>query len=436
MKIVLFYAILYIISFVYVQKYFSKIHGTINTFTIFGIAAFVYYLAIPIEVSFSNLNSMQVFGVGEVLITEGAINDLGLMSLFCLYGFSMGFRISGFVINHEHLGVSNNNSLFILKLFQMMALIFIVILVIFFQNELISSGSYDGNIAVVYNNPIYILMIDWVVLISILSGIINYKRLNLILVVALISVGLLWGIYASTKDEILLSFFGFIVLLIRANKIKGNFRLLLKIILSIILLPVFLIAFSIFRSGADISYEQLLFVLNSGVFVNTDPGGPFSVFTMVHQDLKDYYFGKTYTEALYMWIPKFIWRNRPLDLSEEFAQQNILNWSEGQGLGFSFQAEAYMNFGIWGGLIQFFLISLIWGLLWKFAFFVGNKSSKQFLASFYYVFGFYIIMMMHRSAFSGTTKFMVLFLLPVCIILFLLKISQKTPKRNESVIIT
>ena len=59
-------------------------------------------------------------------------------------------------------------------------------------------------------------------------------------------------------------------------------------------------------------------------------------------------YGSTYLYALVASALRVIWKDRPDDLAQEFALDNIPNRQPGMGLGYSLLAEAYLNFGYVG----------------------------------------------------------------------------------------
>lgn len=65
-------------------------------------------------------------------------------------------------------------------------------------------------------------------------------------------------------------------------------------------------------------------------------------------------------QSFVLWIPKFIWSTRPLDLSEGFARQIMTNWQPGYGLAFSVLAEGIMRFGVLGMPLFMFGVGAIY----------------------------------------------------------------------------
>ena len=88
----------------------------------------------------------------------------------------------------------------------------------------------------------------------------------------------------------------------------------------------------------------------------------------------------------------------------------------GQGMGYSLLGESYLNFGFFGAFFQYFLIGFLWGKTWNF---FKNKFSKinyNLWLSIYYVFGFYILLVMHRAFSSAIFKQLLLVVIPLTII--------------------
>lgn len=85
----------------------------------------------------------------------------------------------------------------------------------------------------------------------------------------------------------------------------------------------------------------------SSVTLSTDALGPFGVVI--------YSFGgyvnvdnHPFLQSFFLWIPRFLWPDRPLDLPEDFAREIIIGWRPGLGVAFSPLAEAYVRMGIAG----------------------------------------------------------------------------------------
>lgn len=83
----------------------------------------------------------------------------------------------------------------------------------------------------------------------------------------------------------------------------------------------------------------------------------FNVYTLYDQ-IGHYYglkYGQTYTiDALINLVPRFLWRNRPYSISEDFTRVYLNSEVVTEGFGFSPMVEAIINFGFWGIPLVFF----------------------------------------------------------------------------------
>jgi oligosaccharide repeat unit polymerase len=89
---------------------------------------------------------------------------------------------------------------------------------------------------------------------------------------------------------------------------------------------------------------------------------------MIQNHITDYYYGSSYFDYILRTPPKFLYPDRPEDLSWIFVNNGLTS-----GGGFFELAEAYLNFGVVGVFIVPFFISFFLGYAYKL--FVNNKYS-------------------------------------------------------------
>ncbi len=162
--------------------------------------------------------------------------------------------------------------------------------------------------------------------------------------------------------------------------------------------------------------------LSSISFTRLDPAGPMhSLASIIGDDSLQLKYGSTYINSLGVLIPKVIWPDRPLDLSEEFAKEYISDWSEGQGFGYSPLAEAYVNFSIPGALIQFFFFGLLIGSFLQFLRTRVLFNYEFLLVPFIYIVGYYTVILSFRSPLIGPIKMVMMFTGPYFLLAIILK---------------
>ena len=97
----------------------------------------------------------------------------------------------------------------------------------------------------------------------------------------------------------------------------------------------------------------------------------------------------------------------------------ILRWRPGQGLGFSPLAEAYLNFGWFGPLIQYCVFGFVWGKAWRLVQRVFSTIDPAYWHAVYTVGGFYLLTLMHRGT-ANILKPTLQLILPLLILSHLL----------------
>lgn len=386
-------------------KFFGKADSYVSTFSVFGVTGFFYYLAVPIECVITGNDFIALGDKINNPLTDSTKIAIAIMSVIALTSFGVGLKISNFTHSIQNFTSNKNQKT------QPLGLLFLIIcsiiaLALLFRDKIILSATYEGNVDTSYNNPFYTLLVDWIVISSsIIAGaiIIKNKKFKTKVFLYLIP-GIYWGIYASTKDQLLLATLGILTYYTIANPIKNILFFLIGFLSLIFLAPLALLWFSLYRSGINVNIEALKLVLEKGVIRNTDPAGPIAVFNDLYNSEIVFKFGSTYLESIYLLIPKFIWTSRPLDIAEKYAQETLSMWLPGQGLGYSLLIEGYLNFSYFGVFLQYFLIGLFWGFTWKYIKKIVSKISVFIWLSMYSVFGFFLLIIIHRSPSSGTPK--------------------------------
>lgn len=400
-------ALLYIAAFFFVCRLFSKREGYYSTVAIFGIAAYIYYIGIPVEMSLSNSHFIETSYI-SLTLTTSQLNQIIGMGLIAFLAFSLGYRISGFnpfkksTIDTK---ISPKKPIRYSVIFVWISSLMAILL--FFYDSIIASSTYVGAYTTRYGNPLFALLAGYAVIITALIAATTIRKgkiKHLVLGIILVSVVILWGIYSSDKDSLLLGLLALGACFI-AWKLNQRFGFLILMIFLVCLGILSFIMFNMYRGGAPLSlaFERLS-------LMRFDPAGPFVSMAYILNNPGDYKWGATYINLFSLLVPRAVWAGRPLDLSEQFARQVIPDWQPGQGLGFSLLAEAYLNFAWWGIFVQYFLIGLLWGYFWRVLrrIFCWHYSTPLW-QSLYTTFGYYLLIIMHRGSVAGVLKSLILF---------------------------
>src|SRR5690606_15733967 len=146
---------IYIVIFYIAARMYLKYEGAFSTVVVFGLAAFIYYLAIPVEIALTGVNRITA-GSGNIRYVDMEV--LGIIAFFgtIAYGaFVVGYMLSGFT-PYRRLQFHNSRPSFGIGLLTVGA---IVLLLIFYLPELAAVGTYLGNVSVSYRSPAFALLV-------------------------------------------------------------------------------------------------------------------------------------------------------------------------------------------------------------------------------------------------------------------------------------
>lgn len=396
-------------SIVYIN---AKGRRGLDSVIVFALAAFIYYMAIPMEIYITNVDYLRTVR-GYIYISNRENAMISIMAVLALIGFSAGMWWSGFThrfdVKNES-GAIGDQRLGLLLLF---LLSFIIIALRY--GDLVSQVSvYAGNYTVLNTKPIFAYLTKiFVVSSSVLACYLIRKDGVSLAPLFLISLCILWGVYSSNKDPILIGMLGLFAIVYRTRILRRPVLTFSLLALAVGLAAVLPIAFSLYRAGFDIG-QTLPLVMSRGAFITSDPAGPFvSLITVLRGD-DGLQWGVSYLRAPVSWIPGFLWAGKPLSLAEQFAREYITNWTPGKGLGYSLLGESYANFGIIGPLLQYSLIGYLWGSVWNIVKAINIFDPDMFL-SVYGIVGFYVLITMHRGDSSLMVVQTVQALLPILV---------------------
>ena len=338
---------------------------------------------------------------------------IAIMSVLAMAGFFLGFAGSGLKLRLEESEERDDS-----RAYLGVAALFlgsIGVAALFFGPILIEVSSYESNYRILNTSPIFAFTSKMFVLSGgILAAYFLRLRTVWVLPIAIIFLVACWGIYSSNKDPILIAILAS-ASLFHINKLGKSLSALVAIVSGVVVISaVFPVLFSMYRAGLDLS-TALVVVSHRGVFMSSDPSGPFVSLLGAVTSTSDMLWGSTYIQAITSWVPGFLWPGKPVSLAEEFAIRNIADWSPGRGLGFSLLGESYMNFGLIGPLVQFAGIGWLWGMSWRVVRTTRLLDTRLF-KSVYSVAGLYMIFIMHRGESSLIVTQFVQSILPILVV--------------------
>jgi len=145
--------------------------------------------------------------------------------------------------------------------------------------------------------------------------------------------------------------------------------------------------------------SKLLKLTSSGEFFN--PIGTFYNYaTAISTGQMTFNFGYTWLADLGVWIPYFIWPDRPRPWPEQYMLDFYPNAAPGTGHAWYVLNDGYMSFGILGVIFEMFIIGTVLGKAYKY--FIKRRKNPMYMVM-------YVILMlfnfeMTRSCFLLTVK--------------------------------
>jgi len=410
-------------------RLFQKTEGLFSTFGIFAVIYVFYNILIPLECYVTN--DYSLYGNGQdITLTYPILCLIMVFSILGILGFGFGYYFSRF---NPYVSDKIAKATPKIKMplgTPLIGILSILVILVVYRSELQSSQSYEGNYTTTYENPLYALLIKYFLFylgISCAFYLHMQKRLNVRSVIFLV-IGVFFGLYTSSKAQVLIVVTGLLAFLI-LNPPKKMVRFVVVTTSLFFLMAAINVGFGYYRyaKGTKITADDLsdnsISVLRGGVFKSTDARGPmFVIGTILKKDDEKFKFGMSYLQLFTIVVPKAIWPDRPYDLAEEFARENMSGWTSGQGLGYSYLVEGYVNFGVLGVFIHFAILGLIWGWVWSRTKKVVIKyASVEYWYSFYFTIGTYVLFLVDRNTFAGNIKTLLMYVVPFVILLRVFK---------------
>lgn len=425
--------LLYIVVATICVRWIAKYEGYYSVAFVFSVVALAYGAGIPIELIIRGEENVQITSFFELTgITPSVSWVMYMMTLLSIPCFCFGYIMSGFSAlrpsNQARAERHSSMADYIPYAVMTLALLASALISVKYRGVLeAANSSYHLSSELQYTNSIAFLLYYLVYAsMAILAAIVGAKIKGWGLLMA----GVLWfaGIYLAffSHERAPLVFNALSIAYVFFYKTKGKGWLVaLSAIAAMFLLFVITPIFSMIRSGA-FTPEQLIPQLINGYgfsLKNLDPAGPLYSIVMYIKSTPALQLGSTYISQLGVFVPKFIWPDRPIDLSEAFAREYMADWTPGMGFGYSPFAEAILNFGPYFAPLHFMVFGFAWGLFWRCTKFFAEFNNKRERVNgailsipfdaLYRVAGFYMILMFFRGTFVGVFKELTMILAPV-----------------------
>jgi hypothetical protein len=334
--------------------------GLLDPVSVFFLVFLYYCYSAPITMI--AFNQFDVWALEQTIwISQETINEAAIVYFLGYASYSISYYI---ISRNEHFDkyICNNMPILMIlndsyiKLILTISTILSLSIFIFFRNSIIdTTGSYQGKIEGNYLSSNFGFLMG--ILFTLISFLFNYLILNSKNFVVLTGGAIVFFIALATltfsKAPFIYATLCLFCSLYRFSKFP-YFATMTALIMSAVLGSVYLIpAFSVFRASGEFilaspSEDTLGRILSEAA----------SPFTIMHFAVNGYVTadGHPLWQSFILWIPRAIWPERPLDIAEAFAQQVMVNWQPGFGLGFSPLAEAYVRYGTYGSSFLMLLV--------------------------------------------------------------------------------
>jgi oligosaccharide repeat unit polymerase len=345
---------------------FSR-RGLLDPVSVFFLAFLYYSYLTPIVMLNFDIFSVDFAGAAS-WVTADTINKAAILFLVGYTGFSSAYFLftggsKGSQFESPNLKLDELlKDRYLLSIIAFAVLIIAILTTVFRDALLASTESYEGKISGNYSNSSYAFLLS--VALTAFSLIVNYIVLNSRRFLLAAAVGvvlcLLLTILTFSKYPLIFAALCTFCALHRMKWLPFPVLITGLIIGSVLMTVLFLPMFSEFRATGRLEFSG--FSARSVNLMIAEASSPFSI---VHLGFSGYIRpeGHPLWHSFALWIPRAIWPDRPLDIAEGFAQQVIVNWQAGFGLGFSPFAEAYARVGLYGSFFFMAMVGAIMALL-------------------------------------------------------------------------
>ncbi len=390
---------IYLILFVMCAVAFSSREGYWSPVTIFGITAFYYYLALPLELY---LKGEEVFSTYPALflVTDETRLRIAIAAVLSFLGFIAGHHLSGLgqALRDSHKQANGKIPRSLAWFFiGSVGLLFMVYGTTIFERlsymEAAERKSGDSFFGFITKNCL--------ILIGLLASTVLQRRdLSRYFALPLLLPIIYWGFFTSDKNPLLIAALAVSVIWVGVKSRSTKYLYLYcgAAILAVASLPLF----SALRAEQDV---QIGSAFENFSVERTDARGPLMSLSATMANEEPTIHGMSYIQGLVAWVPRSIWPNRPKNLAQEFAVANIPNWNEGMGLGYSLLAEGYVNFGFTGVFLHYLVLALIMGWIMRATYALCKSSGDTaYWRALVVIVYFQLLVLMHRGPVSQVVQ--------------------------------
>lgn len=395
-----------------------------DPYVIFSISFLYYQFMIPI--SMTVLGDYQTYTVGyRVSVTPAIMNMLSFTLFAGFAAFTLGYKVVGSQLSDRVWNPSaleRSDARDDIKYLTGFAGVLLLSVVFLYREELVTLFSgYKGKIDVGYTASTFSWLFKEVILIG--AVVLNHAILRgrrPITFTGLSILGfLLLSVASSGKDGMVFAMLSGVCCLVRIAPRRQWLGLALLLIGSFISLLYLVPIYAVYRGSGGIVLDAGQ--LGGADIIYSDAIGPFVVLITLMYGAVSLPAHSIFVSP-FLWIPRGIWNDRPLDMAEGFAREIMTGWQPGMGMGYSPVAEGYQRYGLLFGPVVLFLTGLIFALLQTGFLRVSRPGLRLTL---YVTISGYIAFFINRGAMSGVVTQSLQFWLPIVAVLYLILLKNK-----------
>jgi len=336
-----------------------------DPYTIFSVSYLYYYYFIPMHMTVTGDFRTYTPGL-QVYVSPDAMNQMSLMLATGFLAFTLGYKlIKSPFDNQKFLGSvktsSPEDNHYIRAILMAAFALLLVMFTVYRETLVLVFSGYQAKIDTIYAASAFSWVYRIVLVLGsvILNHAILYGRRPILLTTAAVLGYLVLAFASSSKDGMV---FGLLSVACGIYRVlpKRQWLAFAGLLGGATFALVYLVPmFSVYRadgvfvwSGAGIHHDMIY----------SDALGPFVALVMLMSSSL-YSLAHPLYQAVYLWVPRALWPDRPLDIAESFARDVMANWRPGIGMGFSPVAEGYQRFGLFLSPLHLFLTGFLFALL-------------------------------------------------------------------------
>ncbi len=395
----------------------SRRNVLLDPYTVFFISLLYYGFLIPICMVIFN-EYLLPFQSYEIAVTGEDINRVSLLLFAGYLAFAIGYRllVPPFYLDDLIASVGafgGNQGATAQRFLGWFATGLFAICLIFFSRQLLAVFSgYESKIEARYDASSFVLVYN--LFLTTFCGFavtsILYKKRFVGFTITIVVALFVLSLATFSKEPMV---YAAIILLAFGARTAPSRQLLTcgaAIAMAALLLIFVVPAFSIYRATGELAFTNPAEVPLTFLF--SDANGPFSSIVLAVREQAQVALGPLY-ESFTLWVPRWIWADRPLDAAEEYARGVMMDWQPGFGLGFSPFAEAHIRYGLAFSPILMLIAGLFMAGTQRL---IAMKLPTPMVPGLVLIMQGYTLFTAHRGAFSGLVTAMAQFWIPFLVI--------------------